>query len=78
MRRQADSTWTQPKVISTNLAIDVSKMAADAAGNITAVWINRRQGFTDGVDGVEDDRRAPAGSQARPGLPRPEGPRLSG
>lgn len=49
MRRQADSTWTQPKVISTNLAIDVSKMAADAAGNITAVWIDRRQGFTDGV-----------------------------
>lgn len=49
MRRQADSTWTQPKVISTDPAIDVSKMAADAAGNITAVWISKRQGFTDGV-----------------------------
>ena len=49
MRRQVDSTWTQPKVISTNPAIDVSKMAADAAGNITAVWINQRPGFTDGV-----------------------------
>jgi hypothetical protein len=49
-QRSADGTWSQPEVISENPATWGSPaVAADADGNVTAVWVTKRDGFTDGV-----------------------------
>jgi hypothetical protein len=49
-RRPAGGTWREPMQIArTNSAMAEPQLAADAAGNLTVVWITYRQGFTDGV-----------------------------
>ena len=50
VRRSALGTWSQPEVIGqSNAAFGSPQVAADADGNLTAVWITQQQGFTDGV-----------------------------
>ena len=49
LQRSADGTWSQPEVISEKPAWGAPAVAADADGNVTAVWVTHRDGFTDGV-----------------------------
>lgn len=54
VRRPAEGSWGTPRVRGRGYAPVVD---ADARGNVTVVWLNRREGFTDGVLAV----RRPAG-----------------
>ncbi len=50
VRRAADGTWTQPEIIGqSHAAFGSPQVAADADGNLTAVWITQQEGVTDGV-----------------------------
>ena len=50
VRRAVDGTWTQPEVIGqSHAAFGTPQVAADADGNLTAVWIFKQEGVTDGV-----------------------------
>ena len=50
VRRAADGTWTPSEVIGqSHAAFGSPQVAADADGNLTAVWITQQEGVTDGV-----------------------------
>ncbi len=50
VRRSAGGAWSAPEVIGqSNAAFGTPRVAADAEGNVTAVWMTQRSGLTDGV-----------------------------
>jgi hypothetical protein len=74
VRRSAGGAWSAPEVIGqSNAGFGSPRVAADAEGNVTAVWMTQRSGRTDGVKAatrpagggwshahlISDDRRVP-------------------